>query len=365
MMRSQQRLAAATLALTAQFLLACYLRSGKSQSRAQTPQSAVVAKPQPSFIPYIDTHVHFDPKVVSDPDAEIAAALHAASNENAAALIFMPIPFTSSDPAHFDYEAFVTVLKKHPGKLAFEAGGGSLNLMLQASIRAQDSGPGIQGIFKERAEEILREGAIGFGEMSSEHLSLSPGQVYETAPPDHPLLLLLADIAAQHDVPIDLHLDVVPQTMALPLGIASPPNPAHLQENLTAFERLLAHNPRAKILWAHAGSDAIGARTPDLCRRLLRAHPNLYMEIKIDPLLLGKNPPLDAGKIKPEWLQLFTDFPDRFVIGSDQHYGSARSMTGPQRWQSAVLLLNQLPPDLRRKIATENARRLFRFPQNH
>ena len=95
-------------------------------------------------------------------------------------------------------------------------------------------------------------------------------------------------------------------------------------------------------------------------RRLLQAHPNLYMEIKIDPLELGKNPPLAAdGQIKPEWLKLFTDFPDRFVIGTDQHYASGRSMTGPQRWQMAVLLLNQLPGDLRRKIASENAPRIF------
>ena len=88
------------------------------------------------------------------------------------------------------------------------------------------------------------------------------------------------------------------------------------------------------------------------------------MEIKIDPLVLGKNPPLDGAKIKPEWLQLFKDYSDRFVIGSDQHYGSARSMAGPQRWQSVILLLNQLPADLQRKIATENARRIFHLPQN-
>jgi hypothetical protein len=366
MMRAQQCLTAVMLGLAAPFLLADHLPLGKGQPHVQPPQSVADTKLQPARIPYIDTHVHFDPKVVSDPSGQIDTALHAASNENAATLIFMPGPYISTDPASFDYEIFVTALKKHLGRLAFEAGGGSLNPMLQASIRAEDSGPGIQQIFKERAEQILSAGAIGFGEMSSEHLSLTSGQVYETAPPDHPLLLLLADIAAQHNVPIDLHLDVVPQTIPLPFGVASPPNPAKLQENLAAFERLLAHNPRAKILWAHAGQDGIGYRTPDLCRRLLQAHPNLYMEIKIDPLLLGKNPPLDASsKIQPEWLALFKDFPDRFVIGSDQHYGSARFTTGPQRWQSVILLLNQLPADLQRKIASENARRIFHLPQDN
>jgi len=101
---------------------------------------------------------------------------------------------------------------------------------------------------------------------------------------------------------------------ALPAGLKSPPNAPQLHANIAAFERLLSHNPRAKIIWAHAGSDNTGYRTPDLCRRLLRAHPNLYMEIKTDPQLNGKNYPIEDGKIKPDWLQLFVDFQDRFII---------------------------------------------------
>jgi len=44
------------------------------------------------------------------------------------------------------------------------------------------------------------------------------------------------------------------------------------------------------------------------------------------------------------------DFPDRFIIGSDQHYPSEGL---GQRWQTVVLLFNQLPADVRRKIGTE------------
>jgi hypothetical protein len=276
----------------------------------------------------------------------------------------MPGPFLPDDPNRFDHGAFMAAVKKHADKLAFQGGGGSLNPMIQESVRSGDAGPGIQRLFKERAEQILRDGAVGFGELSSEHLSFLPGQSYETAPPDHPLFLLLADVAADHVVPIDLHLDVVPQAMPLPLELKSPPNPSNIRENLAAFERLLNHNPRAKIVWAHAGSDNVGNRTPDLCRRLLQAHPNLYMEIKIDPLDLGKNPPIANGQIKPEWLRLFQDFPDRFVVGTDQHYNSGRPMTGPQRWKMVALLLNQLPGDLRRKIGAENALRIFPIPKN-
>ena len=52
-------------------------------------------------------------------------------------------------------------------------------------------------------------GAAGFGEMAAEHFS--GGTPYQFAPPDHPLFLLLADIAARHDVPIDQHMNAVPR----------------------------------------------------------------------------------------------------------------------------------------------------------
>ena len=40
-----------------------------------------------------------------------------------------------------------------------------------------------------------------------------------TLPPDHPLYLLLADIAAQHGVPIDLHMEAVPADDAFARGL--------------------------------------------------------------------------------------------------------------------------------------------------
>ncbi len=81
------------------------------------------------------------------------------------------------------------------------------------------------------------------------------------------------------------------------------------------------------------------------------------MEIKTDPLAHGKNYPLADGKIKPEWLKLFEDFPDRFIVGSDEHYPEPKNQ--PQRWQEVVLLFNQLPPNLRRKIGTENVAHIY------
>ena len=312
-------------------------------------------EPVPALSPFVDGHTHLEP---FDPVHSVQAALRAMTGENAAKIVLMPPPFTADDPARYDAEIFLSAVKGHGDKLVVLGGGGSLNAMIQQSARSGDAGPEVGQRLKERAEELLRLGAMGFGELAAEHFQ--GATPYQSTPPDHPLFLLLADIAAAHGVPIVLHMEAVPREIPLPASFKSPPNPPQLRANIDAFERLLAHNPRAKIIWAHAGWDNTGYRTPELCRRLLAAHPNLYMDVKIDPLKPGMNSPLAngaSGAIKLGWLKLFRDFPDRFVVGTDQHY--PEPLPGPQRWEAIVLLLNQLPENLRRRIALENAARLL------
>lgn len=304
--------------------------------------------------PFVDVHTHLEP---GNPRQSVEAALRAMPAENAVRIVFLPPPFTADDPARYDAELLLPAIAGHEDRLAAFGGGGSLNPMIHEAVRTGDAGPAVRERFRARAEQLLREGAVGFGELAAEHL---PGATpYQSAPPDHPLFLLLADIAAEHGVPIDLHMEAVSRATPPPTGDGSPPFPARLTPNLDSFEQLLAHNPRARIIWAHAGWDNTGVRTAALCRRLLQAHPNLYMDVKVDPARLGRNPPLERGAraaIDPEWLRLFTDFPDRFVVGTDQHY--PEPATRPQRWQAIVELLEQLPPDVRRRIGTENAARL-------
>ena len=321
---------------------------------AQSQNSSVSQRAVAALSPYIDVHAHLDE---TDVAGSMQSAIDSMPVENLAKIVFMPSPFTLADASRFDVERLAPAAKKYPGKIAVLGGGGILNPMIIEAARMGNAGAEVQKKFKERAEAILSAGTVGFGEMAAEHFPSSTP--YETAPPDHPLFLLLADIAAQHDVPISIHMEAVPQDMDLPAPLKSPPNPPRLHANIAAFERLLSHNPRAKIVWAHLGWDTTGYRTPELMRRLLAAHPNLFMEIKLDPLDTGKNSPLTngaSGQIKPEWLRLFTDFQDRFVIGSDQHYPQS---SGPQRWQTVVLLFNELPAGVRQKIGTENATRIY------
>src|SRR5579863_3399177 len=323
------------------------------QASSQSAKLPAAMEPVPAATPFVEEHAHFDEK---DPAGSVRAAMAALGRENAAMIVFQISPDTFEHPGRYDSEIILAEVKKHPGKLALTGGGGSLNAMIMKSAATGDAGPKVQKEFKARAEELLREGVIGFGEMTAEHFDgFTP---YQSAPPDHPLYLLLSDLSALHNLPIDIQMEAGPQEMPLPPDLKSPPNAARLHANIAAFERLLSHNPRAKIIWAHLGSDFTGFRAVELDRRLLVAHPNLYMEIKTDPQAPGRNYPLGAdGKIKPDWLKLFTDFPDRFVIGSDQHYPEPKD--ADKRWQETILLFNQLPADVRKKIGTVNVAHIY------
>jgi predicted TIM-barrel fold metal-dependent hydrolase len=297
-------------------------------------------------------------------DESISVAIQAIPAENIAKYHFLPSPFDEAGPASFDVEFIKAETKKYSDKIAVSGGGGTLNPMIEQAAHAGKVTPELEKRFKERAEEIASQGARGFGELTAEHRPSASTPSYQSVSPDNPLFLLLTDIAAEHNMTITLHMEAVSKTMPIPESwhVKNPPNPAQLPENIAAFERLLSHNPRAKIVWAHAGWDNTGSRTPELSRRLLQAHPNLYFELKIDPMNPGLNSPLmggATGTIKPEWLKLFQDFPDRFVIGSDQHYPMPKDPA--QRWQAVVILFNQLPTDLRKKIGVENAMRLYRL----
>jgi predicted TIM-barrel fold metal-dependent hydrolase len=327
---------------------------------AQAP--TVKPDPQPPIAavsPFIDVHVHIEKPVA---DESIQIAVKNIPIENIAKYHFLPSPFDEEGPAAFDVEFLKGITRKYSDKIVVSGGGGTLNPMIEQAAHDGKVSPQLEKRFRERAEEIARQGAKVFGELTAEHRPSASTPSYQSVAPDNPLFMVLADIAAAHNMPMTLHMEAVNKTMPIPESwhVKNPPNPAQLPANIAAFERLLSHNPRAKIVWAHAGWDNTGDRTPELSRRLLQAHPNLYLEMKIDPMNAGLNSPLTGGatgNVKPEWLKLFQDFSDRFVIGSDQHYPMPKDPA--QRWQAVVILFNQLPQDLRRKIGIENPTRIY------
>ncbi|MCB1736767.1 MAG: amidohydrolase family protein [Gammaproteobacteria bacterium] len=158
------------------------------------------------------------------------------------------------------------------------------------------------------------------------------------------------DLGSEFDVPVMLHTEF------------SRPG---------LFTELCLAHPTTRILWTHAGALLPAKRV----RAVLERCPNVWADLAArDPWRFVNNPvaDIDSGRLLPEWERLILDYPDRWLVGSDnvwpvdqldrwdepdsgwQELG--RFLDFHRRW------LSFLPPDVARKVRLENARRLFLRP---
>jgi len=282
--------------------------------------------------------------------------------------VLLPPPRTSHNIDHVEVPALAELVRMHPDRFVLAAGGDVLNPIIH-DTRPEAVTDKLRAKFKTEAERLVKMGVRCFGEIAALHVSFSRAHVYEETSPDHPLFLSLADIAAEHDIPIDFHMEAVPRDMAMPQGLAkaSPNNPATMKENITGFEKLLGHNRKTRIVWRHLGWDNTGGKTPELIERLLKTHPNLYLAIRIEErisdLAGGRMPNRivdERWDVRDEWLAIFKSFPDRFVIGSDEFIPVEGDNTiTPQSFEETWRIMKQLPVDLRAKIGRDNAMRIY------
>jgi predicted TIM-barrel fold metal-dependent hydrolase len=122
---------------------------------------------------------------------------------------------------------------------------------------------------------------------------------------------------------------------------------AHVDDD--AIDKLFAHAPKAKLIWAHTG---IGGAPVERVRALFKRHPSLMGELSYRPGLT------EGGHLSPAWRALFLEFPGRFMVGSDTWVN--------ERWeryealmQEARSWLGELPPEVAQRIAWGNAAQLF------
>ena len=123
---------------------------------------------------------------------------------------------------------------------------------------------------------------------------------------------------------------------------------AHVDDD--AVDRLMAHAPKARLIWAHTG---IGGVPAARVRELLGRYPLLMGELSYRPGLTES-----AGRLSPEWKALLTEHADRFLVGSDTwinpRWGGYDALMAEARaW------LGDLPPAAARRIAWDNGARLF------
>lgn len=127
---------------------------------------------------------------------------------------------------------------------------------------------------------------------------------------------------------------------------------AHCDE--VAVEKLMAHAPGARLIWAHTG---IGGTPVPKVRELMQRHPSLIGELSYRPGLT------QDGRLAREWRDTFSALPERFLIGSDtwinarwEHYEAL--MAEARAW------LGELPAPLAQRIGWGNGAALFGLPES-
>jgi len=123
---------------------------------------------------------------------------------------------------------------------------------------------------------------------------------------------------------------------------------------------LLDRNPTLKVLYSHTAMT-----NPDNARRILETYPNVMMSIKpmgptsswmnLEPILNSK------GELYEDWAKLFEEMPDRFAIGSDAKFLRKGYALDQYGWiiEKLRLMLGNLSPETARKIAYDNAKKIF------
>lgn len=153
-----------------------------------------------------------------------------------------------------------------------------------------------------------------------------------------------AGIGEFHAFGDDIELPVLRQVidLAIQYGIY-----LHAHVDSDAIYRIFEYNPDALVLWAHSGFDG-----PEVIRPLLESYPNLWSDLAF------RTEHVLQDEVAPGWLELFTDFPNRFVLGTDTYT--------PDRWYYVVehadesrTWLNSLPESVAENIAWRNAEALL------
>ena len=140
-----------------------------------------------------------------------------------------------------------------------------------------------------------------------------------------PLVKKVVDFAVEHDLYLHAHCDEA------------------------ALLQLFAHNPRAKIIWAHTGFTTPPARVQELLER----YPALWGELSYRSGISN-----GQGQLSEDWRRLFARHSDRFLLGSDT-WINERWFNYDTIFQNYRAWLAQLPADQARRIANGNAERLF------
>jgi hypothetical protein len=185
-----------------------------------------------------------------------------------------------------------------------------------------------EGIYEMVQSELARGTAAG------PYRGLGEFHLYDSANANGPVARKLMTLAEEKDLAVLAHVD----DAAIDLLMANTPS----------------RGAKVRLIWAHTG---IGGPPVARVDQLLARYPRLMGELSYRPGLT-----CEGGRLCPEWRQLLLKYPTRFLVGSDTWIN--------QRWQSYDdtmkgyrTWLGDLPADIARRIAWDNAAALFGLKQ--
>ena len=320
----------------------------------------------------IDTHVHVDGRLErrgeADWDGAARRALERMDEAGIRLSLALPPPQPVNFPYPFDCDDYAQRLRRF-GRFGVICGGGTINpAIYEGATRPLDAA------MTQRLETLVGRyasmGAVAIGELAVQHFSFNPRHPYLALSPDHPAFLKLADLAAARHLPLVLHMELSRGGFDMPENLRrlSQQNPLRIADNLAAFERLLAHNRQATIVWSHFGWDNTGQRDGQVMRELLARHPNLYADLKIEPGSPASRGALDEGGTpRREFIAAVEADPGRYMVGSDAFY-SVRPVPNMREVDRvggvARTFLGRLSPATARRVGYDNAIAVYRLREH-
>ena len=185
------------------------------------------------------------------------------------------------------------------------------------------------GWFGDRSIHEMVESELARGTAAGPYRGIGEFHLYDSANADGPVARSLMQLAQAKDLVVLAHVDDV------------------------AIDKLLAHAPKARVIWAHTG---IGGVPVERVRAMLEQYPGLMGELSYRPGLTQAD-----GQLSAPWRELLLRFPARLLIGSDTWIN--------QRWQAYEELmqgyrvwLGGLPGEVARRVAWDNGAGLFGLP---
>lgn len=331
----------ASQSITAE-LAAVFARAGVDISavRIETPAAAT--------LPLIDAHNHLNANMTAE------ALIDAMDQAGVEAMVLMPRHYRAlSDGGGSNDEQALDYAQRHPRRFIAFVGGQRDDLGPRSSIWRDPSHRHF--LLREFDNKLGNGNYRGIGEFILVHHAYDVGGG-ETGGEvrirvDHDAMRDVAGLAAKHRVPVLFHAEAE-------------------ERPAKEAEALIAAHPDTLFIWAHNCGRASAEHTAERLRRF----PNLMCDLGHmfnGPRTQGgygkgwprKTPWVhlvqdDAGRILPQMKQLFEAFPNRFIIGTDiahTHYLKF------YQYRIAIfrVMLAQLAPEAARRIAAENARRVF------